>query len=95
MRPRPHILPYAAAKSGLNALTIGFAHAFGPNCCRVNCIMPGPFATDVSKAWDMTSIQERQQGYALKRLGQPSEIVGAALYFAGGPRPLRPVPFFG
>ncbi len=30
VRPRPHILPYAAAKAGLNALTIGLAHTFGP-----------------------------------------------------------------
>jgi NAD(P)-dependent dehydrogenase (short-subunit alcohol dehydrogenase family) len=81
IRPRPNILPYAAAKAGLNALTVGFAHAFGPNV-RVNCIMPGPFLTDISKAWDMEATNIRQQGYALKRCGEPSEIAGAALYFA-------------
>lgn len=81
IRPRPNIIPYAASKAGLNALTIGFAHAFGPTV-RVNCIMPGPFLTDISKAWDMESVNVRQQGYALRRCGEPSEIVGAALYFA-------------
>jgi len=30
IRPTPGILPYAAAKAGLNALTEGFAQAFGP-----------------------------------------------------------------
>src|SRR5438093_5170433 len=36
------VLPYGAAKAGLNALTTGFADAFGPKV-RVNCNMPGPF----------------------------------------------------
>src|SRR5581483_11805840 len=33
--PRSHIIPYAAAKAGVNAMTIGFAHAFAPKV-RVN-----------------------------------------------------------
>ena len=80
-RPRPAILPYAAAKAGLNALTVGFAHTFGPSV-RVNAIMAGTFLTDVSKAWDMAAFDQRAQGFAAKRGGQPEEIVGAALYLA-------------
>jgi NAD(P)-dependent dehydrogenase (short-subunit alcohol dehydrogenase family) len=81
IRPRPNILPYAAAKAGLNALTVGFAHAFGPTV-RVNGILPGPFLTDISKAWDMEKVDRRQKEYALERAGDPPEIIGAALYFA-------------
>jgi NAD(P)-dependent dehydrogenase (short-subunit alcohol dehydrogenase family) len=81
IRPRPDILPYAAAKAALNATTVGLAHAFGPQV-RVNCIMPGPFLTDVSRAWDLDAVNARQRGYALRRCGSASEIVGAALYFA-------------
>lgn len=81
VHPKPHILPYAAAKSGLNALTIGFAHTFGPTV-RVNAIMAGTFLTDVSKAWDMDTFNERAQSFAAKRGGEPDEIVGAALYLA-------------
>jgi NAD(P)-dependent dehydrogenase (short-subunit alcohol dehydrogenase family) len=81
LRPRSHILPYAAAKAALNAATIGFAHTFGPTV-RVNCIVPGPFLTDVSAAWDLDAVNDRQKTYALGRLGDVSEIVGAALYFA-------------
>ena len=51
-RPRPEQLPYSAAKAGLNALTEGLALAFGPTV-RVNTLMPGPFLTDISKAWDI------------------------------------------
>jgi len=81
VRPRPEILPYAAAKAGLNAMTVGFAHALGPSV-RVNTLMPGPFLTDVSAAWDSRSARARHAAYALGRAGRPAEIVGAALYLA-------------
>jgi len=82
IRPRPEIIPYSAAKAGLNVMTEGFAHAFGPKV-RVNCIMCGPFFTDISKAWDMEAFKERAKSLALRRGGEPTEVVGAALYFAG------------
>ncbi len=81
VHPRPGILPYAAAKAGLNALTAGFAHALGPKV-RVNAIMAGTFLTDVSKAWDPDAFATRAQTFALRRGGEPEEIVGAALYLA-------------
>lgn len=80
-RPRPDILPYAAAKAGLNAITGGLAHAFGPTV-RVNAIMCGTFLTDVSAAWDMDAFARRAATFALKRGGRPDEIVGTALYLA-------------
>jgi NAD(P)-dependent dehydrogenase (short-subunit alcohol dehydrogenase family) len=81
LRPGPHELPYAAAKAGLNALTEGLALAYGPTV-RVNTLMPGPFLTDVSKAWDIEATTAGAQRFALKRLGQPAEIIGAALFLA-------------
>lgn len=82
IRPAPGMLPYDAAKAGVNALTAGFAHAFGPTV-RVNCIMPGPFMTDVTAAWDIPAFEKAARAtFALQRGGQPHEIVGAALYFA-------------
>lgn len=80
--PSPSAEPYGAAKAGLNALTRSFAYAFGPKV-RVNGIMPGPFLTDISKAWDLDKFAElADQLIPLKRGGQPEEIVGAALYLA-------------
>ena len=82
VRPTADVIPYAAAKAGINAMTVGFARALGPKV-RVNCIMPGPFLTDISKAWDMERFRERARTViALGRGGEPEEIVGAALYFA-------------
>ena len=52
VRPTRDIVPYAAAKAGVNAMTVGLAHAFGPSV-RVNAIMPGPFLTTIAQAWDM------------------------------------------
>ena len=48
LRPAPDMLPYDAAKAGLNTITEGFAKAFGPSV-RVNCIMAGPFLTDIAE----------------------------------------------
>jgi NAD(P)-dependent dehydrogenase (short-subunit alcohol dehydrogenase family) len=81
LKPGADIIPYSAAKAGLNAMTVAFAHAFGPKV-RVNCILPGSFATDVTAAWDMDAFARSAKAMALPRIGEPDEIVGAALYFA-------------
>ena len=74
-------IPYGAAKAGLNNLTEGLARAFAPKV-RVNCIMPGPFLTDISKAWAPQMIEGLSKIIPLGRAGQPDEVVGAALFFA-------------
>ena len=79
--PGPDVVPYAAAKAGVNALTSALAHAFGP-AVRVNAIVPGTFLTDISKAWDMEAFRERSARFAALRGGEPHEIVGALLYLA-------------
>ena len=80
VRPSPGAEPYGAAKAGLNALTRSLAFAYGPKV-RVNCIMAGPFFTDVSKHWDMEAFEKRaSSNLALQRGGDPKEIVGAAIY---------------
>ncbi|GBD25908.1 Glucose 1-dehydrogenase [bacterium HR30] len=82
-RPTPMEAPYAAAKAGLNTLTLAFAQAFGPKV-RVNAIEAGPFATDVSRHWDLDAVAAyAQRNIALRRIADPAEIVGTALYLAG------------
>jgi len=83
VQPAPDTAPYAAAKSGLNVLTVTFAKEYGPKV-RVNCIMAGPFHTDISKSWSRTEYftKRAKEEFALGRAGEPEEIVGAALYFA-------------
>jgi NAD(P)-dependent dehydrogenase (short-subunit alcohol dehydrogenase family) len=82
IRPKGTIIPYAGAKAALNAMSEGLADEFGPYV-RVNTLMPGTFATDVSKAWDLDAVNEdRKKHTALQRVGQPPEIIGAALFLA-------------
>jgi NAD(P)-dependent dehydrogenase (short-subunit alcohol dehydrogenase family) len=82
IRPTGRIVPYAGAKAALNAMSEGLAEAFGP-AVRVNTLMPGTFQTDVSKAWDFEAVAEdRKKATALRRVGQPPEIIGAALFLA-------------
>jgi NAD(P)-dependent dehydrogenase (short-subunit alcohol dehydrogenase family) len=82
VQPAPGELPYAAAKAGLDCLTVGLAKTFAPNV-RVNTIMPGPFLTDISQAWDPAVFAAyAEEAILLRRGGRPDEIVGAALYLA-------------
>jgi len=81
VRPTRDIVPYAAAKAGVNAMTVGLAHALGPKV-RVNAIMPGPFLTSIARGWDMDTFAERARTFPLRRAGQAEEIAGAALYLA-------------
>lgn len=82
VQPTPTELVYAGAKAALNAMTIGLARAYGPSV-RCNVIMPGPFLTDISKAWDLDAFEKiARRSIPLGRGGEPDEIVGAALYLA-------------
>lgn len=82
VRPSPRELAYSAAKAGLNALTEGFAVAYGP-AVRVNTIVAGPFRTDIAKAWDLPAVEAHAaRAFPLGRIGRPEEVVGAALLLA-------------
>jgi NAD(P)-dependent dehydrogenase (short-subunit alcohol dehydrogenase family) len=82
VQPSPIEVPYGAAKAGLHNITLSMARAFAPKV-RVNCIMPGPFLTDISRAWDLEAFaKQAKHSIPLGRGGEPNEVVGAALYFA-------------
>ncbi len=71
---------YAMAKSGLNAMTLALAEAFGPKV-RVNCILPGAILTDISKAWSEETIRNAHMT-PMGRAGYAEDFPGAALFFA-------------
>jgi NAD(P)-dependent dehydrogenase (short-subunit alcohol dehydrogenase family) len=81
IRSGKSIIAYAGAKAALNSMTEGLAQAFGPTV-RVNTLMSGTMMTDIAKAWDLEAMAPSIERIALKRIGEPSEVVGAALYFA-------------
>jgi NAD(P)-dependent dehydrogenase (short-subunit alcohol dehydrogenase family) len=71
---------YGMAKSGLNAMTVALADAFGPKV-RVNCILPGAILTDISKAWSPETIDNAHKT-PMGRAGYADDFRGAALFFA-------------
>ncbi|HZP28478.1 MAG TPA: SDR family oxidoreductase [Acidimicrobiia bacterium] len=79
LAPLPYVVPYGSAKAALNAMTRSLAAEYAPKV-RVNTLSPGPFLTDISKAW--TPEMREHPGNALGRAGQPEEIVTAALFLA-------------
>jgi NAD(P)-dependent dehydrogenase (short-subunit alcohol dehydrogenase family) len=81
VKPTPGEVVYGMAKAGLHNLTESFSRAYGPEV-RVNCIQPGPFLTDIAKAWSPEAVAHIGDQISMGRAGEPHEIVGAALYFA-------------
>lgn len=79
LQPLPHVVPYGSAKAALNAMTRSLAAEYGPRV-RVNTLSPGPFLTDISKAWSEDA--RRSTPSAIGRPGEPEEIVSAALFLA-------------
>lgn len=77
--PLPAVVPYGSAKAAINAMSLSLAHEYAPKV-RVNTICPGPFLTDIAKAWP--GEMRRSADNALGRPGYPHEIVTAALYLA-------------
>ena len=74
-----HELPYACAKAGLNALTVGLAEAYAPKV-RVNAILPGPVLTDAHQAW---AAEDFDASFVpLGRIGRPDDVAPLALHFA-------------
>lgn len=83
IRPTPLFAPYAGAKAALNAITVAYAHEYGP-AVRVNCIICGTFNTDVSAGWihsEEFKARAREQ-FAMQRGAEPEEVVSTALYLA-------------
>ena len=75
---------YCISKAADMELARCLADEFGPRGVRVNCIAPGLIRTDFAKAlWDDPATLQRATATAsLKRIGEPHEIAGAAVFLA-------------
>lgn len=71
---------YALAKIGVNGLTQQLAHELGGMNIRVNAIAPGPTDTAATRKQSGDAAKELVKGLALKRMGQPEDMVGACLF---------------
>jgi NAD(P)-dependent dehydrogenase (short-subunit alcohol dehydrogenase family) len=75
---------YCVSKAADMQLARNLAHEYGPDNVRVNCIAPGLIKTDFAKAlWDDPATLARATvGVPLRRIGEPDEIAGAAVFLA-------------
>lgn len=75
---------YSAAKGAVISLTRSIAAAYGPYNIRCNTIVPGLLRTQMSEPVrrDKGVLEKYVEGTALRRVGEPSEIAGVALFLA-------------
>ena len=88
--PEPGVSVYSISKAGVRMITKAFASELAPFNIRVNTIAPGPISTKMLNShWfhlSQEEAQKEQEAMAnltpMKRIGDPDEIAGAAIYLA-------------
>ncbi len=82
--PVKNVLPYAMSKNAIVALTRGLALEWGAHGVRVNSIAPGFILTDLTtQLWSDPNMREwGENNTPLGRLGNPDDMVGAAIFLA-------------
>ena len=78
-RPRPGLSAYIASKAGVVGLAKALATELAPDV-RVNVINPGPANTPMLDGFGFDT--DPAQALPLKRLIEPDDIAGAAVYLA-------------
>ncbi len=78
------LFAYAVSKVAEHQLARNFALEYGASGVRVNAIAPGLIKTDFAKAlWtDPVRLERINEKLPLRRLGDPDEIAGAALFLS-------------
>lgn len=84
LRGSPVIGAYNVSKAADMQLARNLAVEFGPHNVRVNCIAPGLIRTDFARAlWeDPERLRQVNETAPLRRIGEPDEIAGTAVYLA-------------
>jgi NAD(P)-dependent dehydrogenase (short-subunit alcohol dehydrogenase family) len=84
LKASPVIGAYNISKAADFQLARNLAAEFGPHQVRVNCIAPGLIKTDFARAlWENPStLQLVTNMTPMKRIGEPEEIAGAAVFLA-------------
>jgi len=81
----PTLGVYGLSKAADMALARNLCVEWGPKNIRANCIAPGLVRTDFAKAlWENKETYAKTVSvYPLRRIGEPDEIAGAAVFLAG------------
>jgi NAD(P)-dependent dehydrogenase (short-subunit alcohol dehydrogenase family) len=79
-RPLSRVFIYSASKAAVLSLTRNVAREWAPHGVRVNCLCPGFFPAEQNrKILDKSRLEAILGHTPIGRLGEPNELVGAAL----------------
>lgn len=81
----PTLGVYGISKAADMALVRNLCVEWGPKNIRANCIAPGLIRTDFARTlWENPDTYAHTvKAYPLRRIGEPDEIAGAAVFLAG------------
>lgn len=82
-RPSPQLVPYGAAKAGVNHLTQSMAAELGPHGIRVIAMAPGTTLTETVRAtFDDAHVAALRASNPLRRMTEPEELGRMAVFLA-------------
>ena len=82
-RPSPQLIPYGAAKAGINHLTQSMAAELGPQGIRVVAMAPGTTLTErVRETFSEAHVEAIRSSNPLRRMTEPEELGRMAVFLA-------------
>ena len=78
------IAPYCASRGGIKQLTMSLADEWGKEGVNVNCLAPGWFKTEQTRALyeNQAWVDYIVDRIPLKRVGKPQDLDGTAVFLA-------------
>lgn len=73
---------YSASKAGVISFTKTLAHQAAQFKINVNCVCPGPIATEMIGAWDPEAAKAYADTIPWKEFGQPQDVADAVAFLA-------------
>ncbi|MDQ5843627.1 MAG: glucose 1-dehydrogenase [Thermoproteota archaeon] len=82
--PKPHYVPYATSKAGIEMMTRTMALELAQDNIRVNVVAPGAIATDMNEELneDKNKLNRVLMRIPLRRIGAPEEIANMVEFLA-------------
>jgi glucose 1-dehydrogenase len=82
--PKPHFIPYATSKAGVEMMTKTMALELAKDNIRVNLVAPGAIQTDmnIELKENNTELQKVLKQIPIRRIGSPEEVANVVEFLA-------------